>query len=343
MQFKKRPNINQISSNNTNIQKTGNYRLQTQTTQMRVTRSNFVRSNGVAETAKTFMGSAGSIYITFGGVGDLMLLLAECYKDKSGKVLFFANNNASIFGRNFLKYFKLNFLVLQNIMGGRQANDVVEHAQKTGRLATSAHLADDLDYGDWKRNTEKYKNRMIRSTDWLLDIGKNPDLTNKKSVVIAPCGSFRVDTRQRYILPDEYTAIVKTYLNNGYLVYSTGGHKEFDYYPKIINENHYWLMSDKLIHKNKNTPLKNFGEFLQIINSSNVVVSVDTWLKTYACLAGLKTRIMATRYHGGYEKTVDDPADTIFLNPDFWPTMQIHRVDEFVLRNCFCLEDAAGM
>lgn len=340
MHFKK----NQVNLNNkNNIQKTGNSRLQTNNTQIRVSRSNFVRSNGIFENAKTFMGTLGKIYITFGGVGDLMLLLAECYKDKSGKVLFFANNNASLFGRNFLKYFKLNYFMSPNIMGSTQANDVVNYAQSTGRLATSAHLADNLDYGDWKRNPDKYKQRMVTNTNWINDIGKASHLVGKKSVVIAPSGSFRVDTRQRYIFPDEYTAIVKTYLNNGYIVYSTGGHKDLDFYPKIMHENHYWLMADKIIHKNKYTALSSFEEFLQIINSSNVVVSVDTWLKTYSCLAGIKTRILQTRYNGQYEKTVDDPADSLFLKLDFWPTMLNHRVDEFVLKNCFCLEDAADM
>jgi len=335
--------IRNAGLNNTpkkNIQRIENTRSNIKVNENKITRVPYGRSTSIIKRVEDFTNNDGKIYITFGGVGDLILLLAECYQDKAGNVIFFANTGATEFAKYFLNYFKLKHLISPNLMGSRLANVVVNNAKETGRLANSAHLADGLDYGDYSRNTEKYKNRMVLKTSWLTDIGTIPELLNKPTVVIAPSGSAKTPSRQRYMLVDEYANIVQIYLKNGYTVYTIGSQRDYDYYPKISNTNHNWLMADKIINKNKTIPLLDFSMFLKIINSSNVVVSVDTWLKSYSCLAGIKTRVVETRYNGEYRKNHVDPCDWIFLNTDFWDTMQIHRIDDLVLNNCFCLEDA---
>jgi hypothetical protein len=151
---------------------------------------------------------------------------------------------------------------------------------------------------------------------------------------------MRARWKQRFLYPDEYQTLVSIYLQNGYKVYSTGSENDIKFYPQIKNDNHFWLTSDKIICRNKVEKINNFKKFLQIINSATVVVSVDTWIKSYSALAGIKTRVIQNRFNDVYQPVGFDPSDYIFLNTDFYPTMQIHQLPNLVLENCFCLEDA---
>jgi hypothetical protein len=283
------------------------------------------KSANTYDMAVNFAGSNGNIYITFGGVGDLILLLAESYMDFNAKIIFMANSSSRAFGEEFLKYFKKNYIILPNMMGTGTANQIVNSLQKLNRLKTSAHIADGLDYEDWKRNTEKYKERLTLKTRWLQDIGTIKTL--KKHVVICPSGSNRLEQKQRYLLPDEYLAIVHKYLKNDYIVYSTGSDKDVSSYPVINNPNHFWLMSNKTIEYKKSSRSHPFEMFLKFINSAEEIISMDTWLKTYSLLAGKHTKVIINRSRGKYIPVGLDPSDYIFLNTNFWPNLKLYTLD----------------
>lgn len=286
------------------------------------------RSKNTYEIALNFAGNEGNIYVVFGGVGDLILVLAECYKDASAKLVFFANMNSRDFGEQILKFFKIKYIILPNLMGTSAAPQVVQQLRDTGKLQPSAHLADGLDFNDWKRDIYKYKKKMTLFADWKRDIGIIP--SNKKIMIICPSGSFKDPSRQRYLLHDEYLAVVHTYIRKGYMVYTTGSDKDFSYYPFINNPSHAWLMSSKLIDFKKNMTNHSIEKFLKIINSADEVISMDTWLKTYSCLINTNTKVIMNRRHGEYMDLFLDPSDFIFLNKTLWPCLEMVKFDDLL-------------
>ncbi len=286
------------------------------------------RSKNTFETAMNFAGNSGNYYVVFGGVGDLILVLAECYMDPDAKVLFFANVNSRQFGEEFLKFFNMKYMIFPNLMGTSAAPQLVNELNATGRLQPSGHLADGLDFGDWARDIYKYKKKMTLLTNWKNEIGTLP--SNKKVLILCPSGSNKDPNRQRYLVHDEYLAIVHTCIRKGFYVYSTGSEKDFGYYPLINNHNHSWLLSDKTIDYKKHVQNHKFEKFLKIINSADEVISMDTWLKTYSALIGIKTSVIMNRSKGKYIDIFRDPSDYIFLNSDLWPDLEITTFDEII-------------
>lgn len=296
-------------------------------------RNEAYKSRNLVDRVRNFASSGGNLYLTFGGVGDLVLLLAECYNDKSGKVLFFANQPSVEFANHFLSYFGLKSFISPNIMGTRTANQIHDVLEKTGRLKNSQHLAKNLDYGDWRKNAYGYETRIKNTTTWMKDIGKLDYLNNAKVMIIAPCGSIRNTGKQRYLTPEEYVAVVNIYLSKGWIVYSVGSEKDFDFYPFIKNDKHMWLMADKTINSNNVINKHHFEIFLKTINSAKEVISVDTWLKTYTLLAGIPTKVIESKFHGAYMPFGHDSSDYIFINPNIWKNIQIVRPDQIIVNS----------
>lgn len=333
-------NISNKSDEHRKIQTVAKSRKKTIFNNIQLAKSYAYANMAIMEKIQQFCDNSGKIYITFGGVGDLLLLLAECYKDLTAKVIFFANGGSDIFGKKFLDFFNINYFLHPNIMGGKIANRIIEYLQSTGRLAISAHLADNLDFDDYKINPNKYKQRMIRETSWKNEIGLANEFSGEKLCVICPSGSSKTAWKQRYLEPSEHETLVNFYLSKGYFVISTGSEKDQKFYTKIVNKKHYWLTANYLFNGNKKEELNGFHKFLQIINCANLIVSVDTWLKTYTALAGLETKVIQNRFNGVYEPVGFDPSDFIFMNEDFFPTMKIVQLQNLVLQNCSSPVDA---
>jgi len=91
-------------SPNSNIQIVKNVRQQVRPSIVQA-RINALNTNSELETMKQFA-SSGDIYLTFGGVGDLMLLLGEAYQNNNGKIIFFANDGCQNFRIRFYQVFQ---------------------------------------------------------------------------------------------------------------------------------------------------------------------------------------------------------------------------------------------
>lgn len=288
------------------------------------------RNHGALEEMMGFAGKVGNYYITFGGVGDVILLLAEAYRDPDAKIIFYANQGSLDFAKLFLNEFKVPHFVRPNIMGTSLANTAVDLLRSTGRLQTSAHLPDGLDYGDWSRNQEKYRQRMPKKTDWVNKFGFIPELKNKKIAIIAPSGSYRTNWKQKYLHIHEYELLVDLYLRNGYIVYSTGSDADKNYYQNIRHHAHFWLTSDKIYNGKNFYDAINFKHFIQIINSATEVLSVDTWIKTYSSLANIPTKVFENRYNGRIYDFGRDSGDIVFLNDEWWDSMKRYKIEDFL-------------
>jgi hypothetical protein len=297
-------------------------------------RDQAMANQNAIEDMMAFVKNRGNIYLTFGGVGDLILLLAECHQDPEAKIVYFANSTSKDFGKKFLELFKQDFIILDNLFGSSDAHKAISLLKSTERLQASAHLPDGLDYGDWIRNTQKYASRIITRTNWLDKFGIDADNNGKKHVVFAPSGSYKSSHKQKYLQPHEADAVTKIYLNKGYYVYVVGNHDDKAYYNTIRNPRIFWLTSDEIIDYKNFSSTITFEKFIQILNSASDFCSVDTWLKTYSCLLGKKTIVFENKYNNKYSFGADS-GDLIFLNKSIWPSMKLVKIEEFIKNDIY--------
>lgn len=258
-------------------------------------------------------------YLGFGGTGDALVLLASCWNNPKAKVIFFANNESKTLTEKFFQLFSLQYYLHPNIMGQPIASKIYQYLKKHPKFKVSGHLADELNYGDW-RNEAKYIPRIIKSVPWIDKLGK----VASNATIIAPSGSIKEVSRQRYLQNGELTKLI-TKFNN---VYLTGSDNDYNYYKLSIG-NHLWLTTDNM--KGKNT-IENIDlrKMLQIINGCKQVYSMDSFLKTYSLLVGLPTTVISTRWHGKYKNYGEDTTDWIFLNKNIWKNIKITTIEEIL-------------
>ncbi len=293
-------------------------------------RLNLAAADNLQITLRNWLGDEGDWYLGFGGVGDALLLLAACYDNPNAKVAFF--HNEQHFTKQWFDLFNLNVFLHTNIMGQRWANHIYDMMINSPHFKTSAHLADGLNYGDWTINPFKYKERMITKVPWIEHFGKA--CFDKPTVVISPCGSHRDISRQRYLTLNEYNQLIKLYLDKEYIVLIVGSSQDYKNYNLPNNPNCRWLMSDGIIDHTGKKQAHTLKDMLTLINGAEEVISMDTWLKTYALLCGLPIKVFMTRWHGAYHMVGTDCSDGIFMNKDIWPTLEILRIEDLLPNNC---------
>jgi hypothetical protein len=275
-----------------------------------------------------FMNGDKNVYLTLGGVGDLLLLLAVCYNNEKAHIVFLANDESNKFAKKFLDYFNLKYIVHKNLMGTKFCNPVYNKITSHPNFTLSAHLADRCDYGDWSRNTDKYKNRLSLGTDWINLIGiKKRD---KKYVIVCPSGSHKCEHRRRHLNTQEYNTVVKMYLKKGYEVITASSKIDLENLGIYQDKNCYWLTDSELINYRGVSQQIDFNTFLQIIISCDDLVSMDTWIKTFMALCGKSAHVIKTRFHSSYREIGRESCDHIFLNKDFWPKLKIHTYEDFI-------------
>jgi len=235
------------------------------------------------------------------------------------------------FCKEFLQFFRLDNYVARNLMGSKNANVVYDYMIKKINFKASGHLAKGLDYGDWGRDINYYKQRMVFKTNWIEKFGKHPHFESQKSIIIQPSGSVRDSNRQRYLEVFEYDCLVNKYLGLGYNVITTGsdGDKEF-YKWKPNRENNWFLTSNRMTGNKSSTPI-DLSIFLKILHSVEKVISADTWLKSYSLLCGIPTTVFNNRCRGKYLPIGSDPCDYIFLNKELWEKLEVKTVEEIVM------------
>jgi hypothetical protein len=264
-------------------------------------------------------------YLGFGGLGDALLLLAECWDDTKAKVVFFANS-PPLFVGSFFNLFGRSIFLHDNIMGTSVAGTIYDYMVALPTFKQSAHLADGLNFGDWANET-KYIPRIKNSAPWIAHLGK--ENYDKKVLILAPSGSNKENNRQRYITPDEYRALANKYLAQDYQIFSVGSIADFHYYGIVNHPNFNWLNSE-IIYSSTGARATNLLKMLQIINSADMVISADTFLKTYTLLCGIPTVVIKTRWNGRYRTYGEDVTDWIFLNPNIWPNIKIEPIENLL-------------
>ena len=274
-----------------------------------------------------FINGDKNVYLTLGGIGDLLLLLAVCCNNEKAHIVCIANDESSQFSQKFLDYFNLKYIFYKHVKGHEFIRNLYNKIIIHPNFNLSAHLPDNFDWNDWI-NIDKYKNRLVTETNWLNLIGiKKRD---KKYVIICPSASRKCEYRKRHLSIEEYNVIVKMYLEKDYEVITASSKKDFDIYKIYPDENCCWLTDSELINHKGVSQQINFNTFLQTIISCDDIVSTDTWIKTFMALCGKSAHVIKTRFNSQYKDIGNEPADNIFLNKDFWPKLKIHTYEDFI-------------
>jgi hypothetical protein len=274
---------------------------------------------------KIFMNSDSNFYLGFGGLGDALLLLATCWNDSKAKIVYFANYIP--FVKQFFELFNKPVYLEKNIMGTQTAGQIFELMVHNPKFRQSAHLADGLYFGDWK-NEDKYIQRIKGHVPWKEMLGTFK--TNKPILVLCPSGSHRDENRQRYITQEEYKSLANKSLDEGYEVFVSGSLSDLHYYSIINRESFHWMTAENIYNWNGTIENSNLKKMLQIINGASKVISMDTWLKTYALLCNIETVVIQTRWQGKYLEYGADVTDWIFLNNKIWPNLKIEPVENLL-------------
>lgn len=319
--------LEKVHSNNSEILQKTNFQVRRANVRVNVDKE-YLNFEKFMSSLDSFMSGDKNVYLTFGGVGDLLLLLAVCYDNEKANVIFLANDESNSFAKKFLEYFNIDYIIYKNLMGTKYCSSLYKKVTTHPNFTLSAHLADRCDYGDWKKNNDKYKNRLVFGTEWAKMIGIKK--RNKKYAVICPSGSHKCESRRRYLTNHEYNQIVQIYLKKGYEVITSSSKqdlKNFGFYP---DKNCYWLTDSELINYRGVNQAIDFNTFLQIIVSCDDLVSTDTWIKTFMSLCNKPAHVIRTRYHSKYQDIGRESCDHIFLNKDFWPKLKIHTYEDFI-------------
>jgi hypothetical protein len=266
-------------------------------------------------------------YTGLGGMGDALLVLSSCWNNPRAKIVFFANLCSIDFARQFFQAFQIPALVHPNIMGQPWAPRVIDFIKNHPNFRTSGHLADRLDYGDW-RDVHKYKNRIVTQADWISKFGKHPNPYHTQGVIsICPSGSVKDKHRQRFLSREEYEVLARKFLDRNYTVYTVSSEADMRVYGILQHQHAVYVTSDRIVDWKKHTTPIAMNKMLSIVNSSNRVISMDTWLKTYSLICGIPTHVVMTRWNGVYKPVGDDVTDFVFLDPRIWPNIQLTTVE----------------
>jgi hypothetical protein len=285
--------------------------------------------NEIRELSKAidkFFDNDSKSYMVLGGIGDLLLVLACAYDQPNAKILFLANNPASQFLKQLLEFFKMNYMIYPNLMGSQWCTIIYEKFISIPSFKTSAHLADGCNYADW-HNVEKYKQRMRFDVNWNEIIGYNR-LFKEKHVLVCPSGSWKGENRKRFLSLEEYKTLVSKLLEKNYKVITTSDEQDLKTYGLFPNPNCVWLTNNSIFSYNGSRTRISFESFLKIINSVDECVSMDTYLKTFLAFLKKNVKVIKTRFNGKYIDYGQDPSDKIFLNPDFWPSVEIFTLED---------------
>jgi hypothetical protein len=268
-----------------------------------------------------------------GGLGDLLFALAASYANNKCRIIHAANVGLKPTIERFIEAFDIPYEVLERPFSGKEFDELAA----SPFCVSTCHLPKSLDFRKWAK-PEDFKD-AFQSLPLQHLFGKYRNPFNTKGIVaIAPKGSNSpsfVDspegvryTKSRELGKEEYNRLVREFARKN-TVFIIGSPKDFDYYGIVPHSHVFWATFDKIIDHTGKEYASNVKTTLSIINACKKVVSVDTWLKTYSCMAGIPTIVVRTRFDGNYLDKQIDLSESIFLNKDFW-NLRMARIEDLV-------------
>lgn len=255
-----------------------------------------------------------------GGLGDALLVIATSYHHLKSHIVFAPKPQIKSVAFRFLEAFGVSFHLVD-------FDDMEIQSYWANRAISLCHTPDDLNYYDWF-NVEKYMGKIHTRLPVQALFGKN--VYDKPVMVIAPAAADGgritdqdgvVYLKYKSIKSEDFRFLVDYYLRD-YLVFAIGSGQDQQKYQGPQHPNFRWVSFADGVQ-----------EVFRIINSSSVVLSADTWVKTYACMAGIRPVVFKHRVSnedgGPIENLIwAEPGDTIFLNNKLWDLLHI-EIEEY--------------
>lgn len=264
--------------------------------------------------------SEGKYHLGVGGLGDLLLVLAKCRSYVDARIVFFATTGLSKVAAEFIKAFDIEHAYVVPNLPVVGVSRFMHHMcyRHKNLLAKPIHPVD-LDYGIWAINLHKYVSRVVSESKFAEIFGTFDG--DESIVVIAPRGS----NGNKIIYPHEFNALCDKYQAEGYKVFGIGSESEMHEYA-TSGQN--WLNSSfiRIDGSRLNSDVKTM---FKALNTCEFIVSVDSWPKTYTCLAGIDTRVVMSRVGNAYMPPTD-AGSNIFLNVKLWKTLTLTTVEKLI-------------
>jgi hypothetical protein len=285
----------------------------------KIVRPSSVRGNDYSQLVP-YLNNNSRIYAGVGGLGDALLILASTFNDPFAKIIFGPNGGVRDTIKQLFDTFSKEVLLVQNFNGSSEGmaawNTILEHQNFKG----CAHIPKDLNYGDWNSDAKHYFEKMVTRVPFIQAVGKlvNPRAT-KKVIGLAPRGSDHNSAwKQRFLTREEYHKLVKKLLADNATVLVFGSEDDLNYYGVYQDNNVIFMNSNFAVsHPAPKYPIT-MRHMLTGMNTCEHIISVDSWVKTYAALAGIPCTVVMNRYFGKSSMEHTDASDRIFLDPVVW-------------------------
>lgn len=263
----------------------------------------------------SYLAAHSNIYAGVGGIGDALITLAISHKDPNARIIFGVSPHAREFVSQLFKTYGTDALVVGNFNGTPQGqmtwNLIFDHPN----VKSCGHIPKDLNYSDWN-DSQKYVSKLVTRMPFIQKFGKMLNMRNTKRVVgLSPRGSEHVASwKQRFLSKDEYNRVIAKLLTDNVTVMVFGSEADLNHYGVYPDNNVIFMNSNFAVsHPAPKYPVT-MRHMLSCINGCDEIISVDTWLKTYAGLAGIPCKVIMNRHYGVSRPRVDVSED-IFLNP----------------------------
>lgn len=271
-------------------------------------------------TIPNFLNNNAAVYAGVGGLGDALLTIAAAYNEPGSKIVFGSNGGVKQTVAQLFDALGIEALLVRNFNGSSEGmavwNNIVEHIH----CKSSVHIPKDLNYRDWGVNTKSYFDKIVKRMPLIKIMGKlvNPRATGKV-IGLCPRGSDHTSVwKQRYLSKDEFNRMVKKLLEEKATVIVFGSEDDLNYYGVYQDNNVIFMNSNFAVsHPAPRYPIS-MRHMLTAINACDQIISVDSWLKTYAALAGIPCKVIMNRYFGKSVLDYADPSDMIFLDASVW-------------------------
>jgi len=258
--------------------------------------------------------NAGPYYLGIGGLGDLILTLGTLFHDPSARLIFWATTGLPLVAKKMLLAFGVKeYYLLPAFPADPIGRFVWEACYRHRNLVAWPIAPYTLDYDEWASLTDEYTRRLVPEIPLIERFGTVPK-DGRRVLCLVPKGSLV----QKTVYPDEFRTIVNRYFKEGWKIYAVGGLSEITSYQDDRCD---WINTDYIKTPDRTLSIDTKTLF-RVLNSCDLVISVDTWVKTYTCMAGIETLVLRPRLPP-HQHAYFQAGDHIFLNPGIWKTMKL--------------------
>lgn len=247
-------------------------------------------------------------YFGIGGIGDFLLLMSTFYDDikENTDVVFVCNNVSAIreMSRQFSQVKNWWFYPRSSFHSSPIFWEAI--IGKDGFLGSGVTPRQFMYINDWIKcgdsNVFDYYG-VRKDCKWASPI----ETLYNKHIVIHPCGGKDQNRISR--IPIEYIQKIIKKFGNDYEIILIGCEKDEIEYGGVIGRDHPLYGAKWLAHE--------LELATHYIRSAEFVIAVNSWVKSYSGIAGIKTYIYPSSYIRDPQKAYGwhkDPADTVFLD-----------------------------